>query len=106
MLWLMIVAERSITIQFPASPKNLNSNLTSFQAKFSHSNLKMSTKGTPLHKLGENGPTVPALGFGLMGLTHNTYGTIPSEEEAFAILDRTYELGNRFWDTVEYISLL
>jgi aryl-alcohol dehydrogenase-like predicted oxidoreductase len=61
----------------------------------------MSVKTIPLHKLGKNGPAVPALGFGLMGLTHDTYGTIPTEEEAFGILDRAYELGNTFWDTAE-----
>ena len=38
--------------------------------------------------LGKNGPSMPALGFGTMGMTHGTYGTVPSEEEAFATLDR------------------
>lgn len=61
----------------------------------------MSSKPTPLHQLGKNGPSVPALGFGLMGLSHGSYGTIPSEEEQFAVLDRAYELGARFWDTAE-----
>lgn len=52
-------------------------------------------------QLGRNGPFVPALGFGLMGLSHGTYGTIPSDAEAFAILDRAHELGNMFWDSAE-----
>lgn len=36
-----------------------------------------------------------------MGLSHETYGSIPSDEERFAILDRAYELGARFWDSSE-----
>jgi aryl-alcohol dehydrogenase-like predicted oxidoreductase len=61
----------------------------------------MLSKPVPLHKLGKNGPSVPALGFGLMGLSYDTYGSIPSDEERFAILDRAYELGARFWDSAE-----
>jgi aryl-alcohol dehydrogenase-like predicted oxidoreductase len=51
--------------------------------------------------LGKNGPNVPALGFGLMGLSYAVYGSTPSEEEQFAILDRAYELGATFWDSSE-----
>ena len=61
----------------------------------------MVDKSVPLHILGKNGPSVPALGYGLMGLSHETYGSIPSDEERFAILDRAYELGARFWDSSE-----
>lgn len=61
----------------------------------------MSNKPAPLHTLGKNGPSVPALGYGLMGLSHDTYGSIPGDEERFAILDRAYELGARFWDSSE-----
>lgn len=61
----------------------------------------MFDKSPPLHKLGKTGPNVPALGYGLMGLSHETYGSIPSDEERFAILDRAYELGARFWDSSE-----
>ncbi|KAF2498732.1 Aldo/keto reductase [Lophium mytilinum] len=49
--------------------------------------------------LGKNGPSVPQLGFGLMGMSYDSYGSIPSDEERFAILDRAYELGARFWDS-------
>lgn len=63
----------------------------------------MSTK---LHELGKNGPFVPALGFGLMGMSYKTYGLPPSDEERFAILDRAVELGSTFWDTAEYVSIL
>lgn len=61
----------------------------------------MPSRPVPLHKLGKGGPNVPALGFGLMGLSHSTYGSIPNDEERFAILDRAYDLGARFWDSAE-----
>lgn len=61
----------------------------------------MPSKSVPLHKLGKNGPSVPVLGFGLMGLSYDTYGSIPSDKERFAILDRAYELGATFWDSSE-----
>ena len=61
----------------------------------------MVDKSAPLHILGKDGPSLPALGYGLMGLSYDTYGSIPSDEERFAILDRAYELGARFWDSSE-----
>jgi aryl-alcohol dehydrogenase-like predicted oxidoreductase len=60
----------------------------------------MSIKSVPLRKLGKNGPSVPALGFGLMGMSF-AYGTIPSDEERFKVLDRAVELGATFWDSAE-----
>ena len=51
--------------------------------------------------LGKNGPSVAALGFGTMGLSYDTYGSLPSDEERFAILDRAYELEATFWDSSE-----
>ena len=65
------------------------------------SRINMPGKPVPLRKLGKDGPSIPALGFGLMGLSHDTYGSIPSDEESFAILDRAYELGARSWDSSE-----
>ncbi|BCS20898.1 putative aldo-keto reductase (AKR13) [Aspergillus puulaauensis] len=59
----------------------------------------MSTAQVPLRTLGKDGPQVPALGFGLMELSYQTYGTTPGEEQQFAILDRALELGATFWDT-------
>ncbi|KAL2832696.1 NADP-dependent oxidoreductase domain-containing protein [Aspergillus pseudoustus] len=59
----------------------------------------MSTSELPLRSLGKDGPKVPALGFGLMELSYASYGTNPSEEDQFAILDRAVELGATFWDT-------
>ncbi|KAI1769396.1 putative aldo-keto reductase [Hypoxylon sp. FL1150] len=54
-----------------------------------------------LKPLGKNGPLVPRLGFGLMGMS-STYGEIPSDEERFKLLDRAVELGETFWDTSDH----
>ncbi len=54
----------------------------------------------PTRKLGKNGPAVPALGFGLMGLSA-FYGKADSDEARFVVLDRAYELGERFWDSAD-----
>lgn len=60
----------------------------------------MPSKPVPLRTLGKDGPKVPALGFGLMGLSV-AYGAVPSDEERFKLLDRAVELGATFWDTSE-----
>ena len=60
----------------------------------------MPAQSVPLRKLGKNGPSIPALGFGLMGLSV-AYGTVPSDDERLAILDRAFDLGATFWDSAE-----
>jgi aryl-alcohol dehydrogenase-like predicted oxidoreductase len=62
------------------------------------------TSSVPLRKLGTNGPEVPALGYGMMGLSQPVYGSVSSEQDKFAMLDRAYELGARHWDSSEYTS--
>jgi aryl-alcohol dehydrogenase-like predicted oxidoreductase len=61
----------------------------------------MPTNPLPQRRLGKDGPTVPAMGLGLMGMSH-TYPPYPSDEERFIVLDRALELGETFWDTAEY----
>ncbi|KAF1808797.1 putative aldo/keto reductase [Eremomyces bilateralis CBS 781.70] len=58
----------------------------------------MPSKPAPLRTLGKNGPAVPAMGFGLMGLS-GIHGPRPSDEERFQVLDHAVELGSTFWDT-------
>lgn len=60
----------------------------------------MPAESIPLRTLGTNGPKVPALGFGLLGLSGG-YGKLPSDEERFKIFDRAVELGATFWDSAE-----
>jgi aryl-alcohol dehydrogenase-like predicted oxidoreductase len=38
-----------------------------------------------------------------MELSYASYGTTPSEDDQFALLDRALELGAAFWDTSEYV---
>ncbi|ORY67009.1 aldo/keto reductase [Pseudomassariella vexata] len=59
----------------------------------------MAPNSIPYHPLGKNGPLVPAMGFGLMGMSYQTYGSTPNDEERFALLDRALEQGNTFWDS-------
>lgn len=61
----------------------------------------MSAPSVALRSLFKNGPKVPAMGYGLMGMGHAVYGNVPSDEERFRILDRAHEIGARFWDSAE-----
>lgn len=61
----------------------------------------MATKFSNPRHLGKNGPLVPAMGFGLMMMTTPSYGTLPGDDERFALLDRAFELGATFWDGSE-----
>lgn len=72
----------------------------------------------PTRALGRNGPQIPALGLGLMGLSSKSfgihqsmrniliiviafYGKPGSDEERFEFLDRAYELGCTHWDSAQ-----
>ncbi len=59
-----------------------------------------SSQTLPTRKLGKNGPQIPALGFGLMGLSA-FYPPATPDSEAFKVLDRAYELGATNWDTAD-----
>ncbi|KAK4186699.1 NADP-dependent oxidoreductase domain-containing protein [Podospora australis] len=51
-------------------------------------------------KLGKNGPEIPAIGFGLMGLS-TAYGSVGSDEDRLKVLDRAWELGYTNWDSAD-----
>lgn len=59
----------------------------------------------PKAKLGKHGPLVPAQGFGLMSFA-SVYGLAPGYEDRFKVLDKAVELGNTFWDSSKYVSLI
>ncbi|KAF9894844.1 hypothetical protein FE257_004465 [Aspergillus nanangensis] len=50
--------------------------------------------------LGKNGPELPHLGLGLMGLSA-FYGEKKPDSERFAFLDAAYQLGETFWDSAD-----
>ncbi|KAH6968857.1 hypothetical protein HG530_006173 [Fusarium avenaceum] len=54
----------------------------------------------PLRQLAKNGPKIPAIGFGMMGLSV-AYGKPESDEDRFQVLDRAWELGCTNWDTAD-----
>ncbi|KAI0533026.1 NADP-dependent oxidoreductase domain-containing protein [Xylaria digitata] len=60
------------------------------------------TPSTPTltRQLGKDGPTIPAVGFGLMGFSVG-YGAAEGNEDRFKLLDRAWELGCVNWDTAD-----
>ncbi|EGP83223.1 uncharacterized protein MYCGRDRAFT_77172 [Zymoseptoria tritici IPO323] len=54
----------------------------------------------PVRKLGKNGPTITALGYGTMGLSA-FYGAPKPDAERFAVLDKAFDLGELFWDSAD-----
>jgi hypothetical protein len=48
--------------------------------------------------LGKDGPQVPRLGIGTMGLS-GVYGDPAPDKERLAFLDEVYKRGEIFWDT-------
>ncbi|CAG9956689.1 unnamed protein product [Clonostachys rosea f. rosea IK726] len=62
--------------------------------------MPQTTSGPLLRRLGQNGPRVPAVGLGLMGVSMG-YGPIDSDEQRLKLLDRAWELGCTSWDTAD-----
>jgi len=55
----------------------------------------------PTRPLGRNGPPVQAIGFGAMSLG-GVYATEKqSDADKVAVLQRAWEIGERFWDTAD-----
>ncbi|KAJ2997264.1 hypothetical protein NUW58_g696 [Xylaria curta] len=59
-----------------------------------------SSKQTQIRKLGQDGPEIPAVGFGLMGFSVG-YGAAEPDEDRFKLLDRAWQLGCTNWDTAD-----
>ena len=59
----------------------------------------------PTHPLGKNGPVIPAIGFGCMGLSAYYTANPAPYEERFKVLDRAAELGEAFWTTSDVCKL-
>ncbi|KAK8104522.1 Aldo-keto reductase yakc [Apiospora kogelbergensis] len=51
-------------------------------------------------QIGRDGPSIPAVGFGLMGASAG-YGATDSDETRLKLLDRAWELGCTNWDTAD-----
>jgi len=54
----------------------------------------------PVRPLGRNGPFVSAVGFGAMSIG-GAYGQKDSVEDKLKVLDRAWEINERFWDTAD-----
>ncbi|EGN97694.1 hypothetical protein SERLA73DRAFT_169950 [Serpula lacrymans var. lacrymans S7.3] len=55
------------------------------------------SSGIPTRKIGD--ASLPAIGYGAMGIAGLYYGAADTDEERFAVLDRLFELGCTHWDT-------
>lgn len=54
----------------------------------------------PARRLGRNGPQVTAIGYGAMSLG-DPYGSNDTADHKLSVLDRAWEIGQRFWDTAD-----
>ena len=52
----------------------------------------------PKARLGSQGPMIPRIGLGLMGMSV-FYGAGGSDEQRFEVLDRALAIGETFWDS-------
>ncbi|KAI2464081.1 Aldo/keto reductase [Annulohypoxylon bovei var. microspora] len=55
----------------------------------------------PSRQLGKDGPLVPRIGFGTMGLAMS-YGKPLPDEQRFELLDHAHKIGDTFWDTSDF----
>ncbi|KAI1461895.1 Aldo/keto reductase [Annulohypoxylon moriforme] len=55
----------------------------------------------PTRPLGKNGPLVPRIGFGTMGLAMS-YGKPMPDEQRLDLLDHAHKIGSTFWDTSDF----
>ncbi|KAI1213988.1 Aldo/keto reductase [Annulohypoxylon truncatum] len=55
----------------------------------------------PTRPLGKNGPLVPRIGFGTMGLSMS-YGKPMPDEQRIELLDHAHKIGETFWDTSDF----
>jgi aryl-alcohol dehydrogenase-like predicted oxidoreductase len=64
----------------------------------------MASKSPVLLPLGKNGPLVPRIGFGTMGMGFpcSRLTTPMPDEDRLALLDRAYEIGCTFWDSSDF----
>jgi hypothetical protein len=72
--------------------------------KGSFNTVPMASLSSIMRPLGKNGPLVPRIGFGTMGMgfpCSRTTAPIP-DPERLALLDRAHELGCTFWDTSDF----
>ncbi|KAI8965286.1 Aldo/keto reductase [Daldinia sp. FL1419] len=69
--------------------------------RFLHLNNYLTMSSVPSCPLGKDGPLVPRIGFGTMGLSMG-YGKPMSDEQRLELLDYAYSIGETFWDTSDF----
>lgn len=62
------------------------------------SSIHLDSPTIPKARLGTQGPMVPRIGLGLMGMSV-FYGAGGSDEARFEVLDRALAIGETFWDS-------